>query len=162
MGEHEHGHTEIAEHGHEHGHSCCDEHGCHAHELTHEHGHGEKTEKTEGDLLGDGGIIKTIVRKGDAEGGKPPVGAEVRVHYVGTLMDGEKFDSSRDRPGFFKFDIGRQRVIKGWDVGVDGMRVGDKRRLVIPPAMAYGKKGIKGAIPGGATLVFEVELVNVQ
>ena len=73
MGEHEHGHTEIAEHGHEHGHSCCDEHGCHAHELTHEHGHGEKTEKTEGDLLGDGGIIKTIVRKGDAEGGKPPV-----------------------------------------------------------------------------------------
>ena len=60
--------------------------------------HGEKTEKTEGDLLGDGGIIKTIGVKGDAEGGKPPVGAEVRVHYVGTLMDGEKFDLSRDRP----------------------------------------------------------------
>ena len=76
MGEHEHGHTEIAEHGHEHGHSLRDEHGCHAHELTHEHGRGEG-EKTEGDLLGGG--IMNVVRKGDAEGGKPPVGAEVRT-----------------------------------------------------------------------------------
>ena len=160
MGEHEHGHTEIAEHGHEHGHSCCDEHGCHAHELTHEHGHGEKTEKTEGDLLGDGGIIKTIVRKGDAEGGKPPVGAEVRVHYVGTLMDGEKFDSSRDRPGFFKFDIGRQRVIKGWDVGVSTMHKGEVAILECRHDYAYGAHGHPPTIPGGATLKFEVELFD--
>ena len=161
-GEHEHGHTEIAEHGHEHGHSCCDEHGCHAHEreLTHEHGHGEKTEKTEGDLLGDGGIIKTIVRKGDAEGGKPPVGAEVRVHYVGTLMDGEKFDSSRDRPGFFKFDIGRQRVIKGWDVGVSTMHKGEVAILECRHDYAYGAHGHPPTIPGGATLKFEVELFD--
>ena len=160
MGEHEHGHTEIAEHGHEDGHSCCDEHGCHAHELTHEHGHGEKTEKTEGDLLGDGGIIKTIVRKGDAEGGKPPVGAEVRVHYVGTLMDGEKFDSSRDRPGFFKFDIGRQRVIKGWDVGVSTMHKGEVAILECRHDYAYGAHGHPPTIPGGATLKFEVELFD--
>ena len=161
-GEHEHGHTEIAEHGHEHGHSCCDEHGCHAHEreLTHEHGHGEKTEKTEGDLLGDGGIIKTIVRKGDAEGGKPPVGAEVRVHYVGTLMDGEKFDSSRDRPGFFKFDIGRQRVIKGWDVGVSTMHKGEVAILECRHDYAYGKGGHPPKIPPLATLRFEVELFD--
>ena len=74
---------------------------------------------------------------------------------------GKIFDQTKGA-ATFQFRLGVGEVIKGWDVGVDGMRVGDKRRLTIPPAMAYGKKVIKGAIPGNATLVFDVELVNVQ
>ena len=86
---------------------------------------------------------------------------------VGKLESGKVFDTSRG--GFgpfqkppFEFKLYGNEVIKGWDIGVAGMRVGDKRRLTIPPAMAYGKKGVKGAIPGNATLIFDVELVNVQ
>ncbi len=85
----------------------------------------------------------------------------VEVHYEGWLINADKFDSSRDRGETFAFSLGRGEVIKGWDEGVEGMRVGGIRKLVIPPELAYGSEGIPGAIPRDATLVFDVELVAV-
>jgi peptidylprolyl isomerase len=93
-------------------------------------------------------------------GPSPQSGQEVTVHYTGTLEDGTKFDSSLDR-GPFKFQIGVGRVIKGWDEGVMTMKVGGKRKLVIPPQLGYGARGI-GPIPPNSTLVFEVELLDVK
>jgi FKBP-type peptidyl-prolyl cis-trans isomerase len=89
-------------------------------------------------------------------------GQTVEVHYVGTLESGKKFDSSRDREEPFTFTLGAGMVIKGWDLGVAGMRVGGKRRLTIPSDLAYGDRGYPGAIPPRATLVFEVELLAVR
>ena len=89
-------------------------------------------------------------------------GQEVTVHYTGWLTDGRKFDSSRDRGDPFKFGLGRGQVIRGWDEGVAGMKVGGKRRLVIPPELGYGQRGAGGAIPPGATLLFNVELLGVR
>jgi FKBP-type peptidyl-prolyl cis-trans isomerase len=89
-------------------------------------------------------------------------GKKVSVHYVGTLTNGSKFDSSRDRDEPFEFTLGRGQVIKGWDVGVLGMRVGGKRKLVIPSDMGYGKRGFPPVIPPDSTLVFEVELLDVR
>ena len=88
--------------------------------------------------------------------------AKVTVHYTGWLMDGTKFDSSLDRDKPFTFTIGQRRVIPGWEQGVTGMKVGGKRELVIPPELAYGKRGAGGVIPGDATLRFEVELLAVE
>jgi len=90
-------------------------------------------------------------------------GDTVTVNYVGTLTDGKKFDSSYDRNEPFSFVLGAGQVIKGWDEGVAGMKVGGKRRLVIPPDLAYGNQSIgNGLIPANSTLIFEVELLAVK
>jgi len=89
-------------------------------------------------------------------------GDMLSMHYVGTLESGEKFDSSYDRSEPFKFQIGVGQVIKGWEEGVLGMCVGEKRKLIVPPALGYGDQGAGDIIPGGATLHFEVELINTE
>jgi FKBP-type peptidyl-prolyl cis-trans isomerase FkpA len=96
------------------------------------------------------------------EGTLAEVGKQVSVHYIGTLTDGTKFDSSLDRNEPFSFSLGTGSVIKGWDEGVRGMKVGGKRKLTIPPAMGYGEAGAGGVIPPNATLIFEVELLDVK
>jgi len=95
--------------------------------------------------------------------GAPAVaGSMVAVHYTGWLADGSEFDSSKPSDQPFSFTLGRRQVIEGWDEGVAGMRAGGTRMLVIPPALAYGKRGIPGVIPGNATLVFVVQLVELR
>jgi peptidylprolyl isomerase len=97
----------------------------------------------------------------EGQGMKPAAGDSVSVHYTGWLKDGTQFDSSRDRGSPFEFSIGRGRVIRGWDEGVGTMRVGGKRKLIIPAHLGYGERGAGGVIPPGATLIFEVELLGI-
>ena len=99
------------------------------------------------------------LREGNGPEARP--GQTVSVHYVGTLTDGKKFDSSRDRGKPFIFPLGGGKVIKGWDQGVAGMKVGGLRKLTVPPHLGYGDRGFPGAIPPNSTLVFEVELISV-
>lgn len=94
-------------------------------------------------------------------GAEAKAGQRVEVHYVGTLLSGSKFDSSRDRGRGFRFQLGGGEVIKGWDQGVAGMKVGGVRRLTIPPELGYGARGFPPVIPANSTLVFEVELLSV-
>ena len=112
-------------------------------------------------------LTKTDVRIGSGE--VAVAGKIVNVHYTGWLFDktapenkGKKFDTSRHRPGHFTFPLGAGRVIKGWDEGVKGMKVGGQRTLIIAPSMGYGARGAGGVIPPNATLIFDVELMGVR
>jgi FKBP-type peptidyl-prolyl cis-trans isomerase len=95
-------------------------------------------------------------------GAEAASGKQVSVHYTGTLADGREFDSSRGRGQPIDFKLGVGQVIQGWDEGVAGMKVGGRRKLVIPPELGYGARGAGGAIPPNATLVFDVELMGVR
>ena len=166
----DHDHHEGVEHGHIHDENCGHEHG-HAHDehCNHDHGHGDSHQMLPEvdleafggeDISGDGGLFKKILTPGDASSGTPQPGDYVTVHYVGTLTDGSKFDSSRDRPGFFEFDVGIGRVIKGWDKGICTMNMGEKCVLLCRSDYAYGASGSPPKIPPNAWLQFEVELFS--
>jgi FKBP-type peptidyl-prolyl cis-trans isomerase len=103
-----------------------------------------------------------IEKLATGNGAAPKTGDTVTVHYTGWLTDGSKFDSSVDRNDPFAFVLGTGQVIQGWDEGVATMKIGDKVRLTIPPEKAYGPDGYPGAIPPNATLVFEVELLEIS
>ena len=96
------------------------------------------------------------------QGAEAEPGRTVRVHYTGWLPNGKKFDSSRDRGEPFAFTLGAGQVITGWDEGVKGMKVGGRRKLVLPPSMAYGEAGAPPDIPPGSTPVFDVEVLGVE
>jgi FKBP-type peptidyl-prolyl cis-trans isomerase FkpA len=109
--------------------------------------------------LGESVKIEDIV---EGTGAEAVDGKQVTVHYTGTLLNGTKFDSSVDRNSPFPFLLGAGQVIPGWDQGVKGMKVGGKRKLTIPPQLAYGDKGVGGVIHPNAVLVFDVELISVD
>jgi len=111
------------------------------------------------EMITDSGLKYEVTTAG--EGTTAENGQTVSVHYTGWLTDGSKFDSSKDRNDPFQFQLGAGRVIKGWDEGVAGMQVGETRKLTIPPQLGYGPQGAGGVIPPNATLVFEVELLDI-
>lgn len=119
------------------------------------------------DTMSDANAVTTpsglkYVEIKEGTGATPERGQTVEVHYIGTLEDGTKFDSSRDRGQPFKFKIGVGQVIKGWDEGLSTMKVGGRRNLIIPPDLGYGSRGAGGVIPPNATLLFDVELLGVK
>jgi peptidylprolyl isomerase len=107
-----------------------------------------------------GGVKIEIIKEG--QGPMPKNGQTVAVHYTGTLADGTKFDSSRDRNQPISFVLGAGRVIKGWDEAIAAMKVGTRAKITIPPAMGYGDRGAGGVIPPNATLIFDVELMEAK
>ncbi len=116
-------------------------------------------------VTGDGTKMADGLQFWDIKVGTGPVaaaGQTVKVHYTGWLTNGKKFDSSVDRAEPFTFNLGGRQVIKGWDEGVAGMKVGGKRQLRIPPQLGYGDRGAGGVIPPNATLIFDVELLGVR
>lgn len=119
----------------------------------------EKKEKPGKEVTTKSGLKYVDLKIGS--GAEAKTGQLVRVHYTGTLTDGTKFDSSRDRGKPLEFKIGAGKVIRGWDEGVVGMRVGGRRKLTVPPELGYGKKGFPPKIPPNATLVFEIELLSI-
>ncbi|MGK7940013.1 MAG: FKBP-type peptidyl-prolyl cis-trans isomerase [Crocosphaera sp.] len=121
----------------------------------------ESTEMDQENLIKtESGLEYIDITEGNGE--SPQKGQMVTVHYTGTLENGKKFDSSRDRNQPFSFKIGVGQVIKGWDEGVASMKVGGQRKLIIPPDLGYGARGAGGVIPPNATLVFDVELLGVK
>lgn len=121
------------------------------------------TQEDAGDMANtvttDSGLQYEEIKEG--VGATPQKGQMVVVHYTGTLEDGTKFDSSRDRGQPFSFKIGVGQVIQGWDEGVGSMKVGGRRKLIIPPDLGYGASGAGGVIPPNATLIFDVELLKI-
>merc|ERR1711990_297122 len=105
------------------------------------------------------GVTKDVIKQGDGAN-FPPKGCKVSVHYTGTLTDGKKFDSSRDRGKPFEFVLGQGQVIKGWDEGVAQMSRGERAKLTCSADYAYGSRGFPGLIPPNSTLVFDVELIS--
>ncbi|HEY9812436.1 MAG TPA: FKBP-type peptidyl-prolyl cis-trans isomerase [Candidatus Sericytochromatia bacterium] len=118
------------------------------------------TNSEENVVTTDSGLKYVQLKEGD--GATPKKGQTVVVHYTGTLENGEKFDSSRDRNQPFSFKLGVGQVIKGWDEGLSTMKVGDRRKLIIPPELGYGARGAGGVIPPNATLNFDVELLKIS
>ncbi|HPX51727.1 MAG TPA: FKBP-type peptidyl-prolyl cis-trans isomerase [Candidatus Pacearchaeota archaeon] len=116
---------------------------------------GDITESIKNNML----EIETIV---EGSGVESKVGDSLTVHYTGMLEDGTKFDSSVDRGTPFNFILGIGQVIEGWEKGMEGMKVGEKRKLTIQPEYAYGERGVPGVIPPNATLIFEVELLEIN
>jgi len=108
----------------------------------------------------DSGLKYVQLKEGT--GATPKPGQTVSVHYTGTLENGTKFDSSRDRGKPFSFKLGAGQVIKGWDEGISNMKVGERRQLIIPPDLGYGARGAGGVIPPNATLIFDVELLKIS
>src|SRR5688572_2037918 len=111
------------------------------------------------DLVGDGGVVKTIKKEGNGE--KASFGKYVEVHYVGTLVDGTKFDSSRDRNETFFFNLGSGEVIQGWDIAVSSMKIGEISNFVIQSKYGYGDYSA-GSIPPKSILNFEIELISIN
>jgi FKBP-type peptidyl-prolyl cis-trans isomerase FkpA len=116
--------------------------------------------KEEKVITTDSGLKYVELKQGTGKEAKK--GDTVTVHYTGWLKSGKKFDSSKDRDEPFSFKLGAGKVIKGWDEGVAGIKVGGKRKLIIPPELAYGKRGAGNVIPPNAELTFEVELLKVE